>query len=205
MIDKHLYSIENQEYELCVIPIISNITEAHMLILTDYECEMYTNKISRSRKAEFVSARVLLFTMLGKNYEPVQYHQSGKPFMKSHKISISHTKQFVAAVVSKQFDVAIDIEMYRPTIQRIATRFMNTEELQQYTSIEDRTIVWSAKEVLYKMYNASADFALHYHIDRHVLEQTGKLTAHIHTQDVEKTIELSYFRTQEYCMVWGHN
>ncbi|HOS83641.1 MAG TPA: 4'-phosphopantetheinyl transferase superfamily protein [Bacteroidales bacterium] len=204
MIDSYVYSHESALYTLAVIPILSEITAAHLSVLSTHEMQNMHEITSPSRRAEFVTARVLLHTIMGHQYEPIQYEPSGKPFMTSHSVSISHTKQFVAAVVSKNISVAVDIEMYRPTIQRIASRFMNTQELQNFTTIEDQTLVWSAKEVLYKMYNASAEFAQDYTIQWKKLAQTGTIQTHIHTQTIEKTIELSYFRTLDYCLVWGH-
>lgn len=199
------YIEESPLYTLAVLPIVPELNNEHLFLLTTNEREHLNSMVSRTRQLEYVSVRVLLHSLLGNNYEPIQYLASGKPCMNSFHISISHTKQFVAVIVSKSHEAAIDIEMYRPKIQSIASRFMNDAELHACSTIEDATLVWSAKEVLYKMYNASAEFAEHYTVQCHTLQQKGTVQSNIHTKEVEKTIELSYFRTLDYCLVWGIN
>ena len=62
------------------------------------------------RKQEWLSVRALLFRLLGMHKE-VCYEPSGKPYLadNSYFISISHTKGYVAVILSEEKPVGIDI------------------------------------------------------------------------------------------------
>ncbi|HON52357.1 MAG TPA: 4'-phosphopantetheinyl transferase superfamily protein [Bacteroidales bacterium] len=205
MITNALYTVDSKEFTLSVVPLVTNVSQEHIAVLNILEIEQLQTIESSSRKAEFVTSRNVLHSILGPQYEPIQYAETGKPYMNSMNISISHTKQFVAVIVSKQYNVAVDIEMYRSKIHTIASRFMNTQEYSFYVSTEDRTVIWCAKEVLFKLYNASPNFKEHYSINICDLHDSGTLTATLQTPAIEKIIELSYFRTLQFCLVWAYN
>lgn len=75
-----------------------------------YDEELQAMK-SASRRMEYVAVRVLLKTLLGKEYSILHY-PSGKPFLENEtlRISISHTKGYVAVGVHARQEVGIDIE-----------------------------------------------------------------------------------------------
>lgn len=82
----------------------------------------------------------------------------GKPFIKEMKghVSISHTKQFVAVMVSKQRIPGIDIEIILPRIEKISERFLNEREKKWITDknhLEQLYVIWGAKESIYKIYS----------------------------------------------------
>ncbi len=97
------------------------------------------------------------------------YDDSGKPHLKDgKKISITHSNHFTGIIVSSDVEVGIDIEMQREKILRIAHKFTPIEE---YSTIANRdalirklTIVWGAKEALYKIY-AEPGLSFMHHID----------------------------------------
>lgn len=97
------------------------------------------------------------------------YDDSGKPHLKDgNKISITHSNHFTGIIVSSDVEVGIDIEMQREKILRIAHKFTPIEE---YSTIANRdalirklTIVWGAKEALYKIY-AEPGLSFMHHID----------------------------------------
>ena len=66
---------------------------------------------SERRKMEWLSVRVLLYSMLQEDKEIV-YSSEGKPFLSDHSfyISISHTKGYVAVGLHSLDPVGIDIE-----------------------------------------------------------------------------------------------
>ena len=66
------------------------------------------------RRLEWLSVRVLLFTLLGEEKE-IAYYPSGKPYLadKSASISISHTRGYVSVIIGEAGkEVGIDIEQY---------------------------------------------------------------------------------------------
>ncbi len=110
-------------------------------------------KIER-RKKEFVATRILLTETLGKKPEII-YLESGKPLLKNSRknISISHSSEFVVALVSEK-NIGIDVENTQRNIKKIANRFLCEEELNYIQNMVDpqtaTILYWSAKEAIFK-------------------------------------------------------
>ncbi len=123
---------------------------------------IYTNKNSQKRidgmkstihKKGFLSVRHLLAEL---NYtdDDLFYTDDGKPHLKDGKrISITHSYEFSAVIVSNTI-IGIDIEKNREKIKRIAPKFIGEEDkfLQKDKLIEQLTVIWGAKESLYKIH-----------------------------------------------------
>ena len=110
---------------------------------------------SESRKAEWLSIRLLLKELTGKEMV-VSYHDNGSPFLldSSLHISISHTKGFAAVILSPEKPVGIDIEYSSERVHRIKSRFLNEGELKllgNHLTTNYLLICWSAKETAFKM------------------------------------------------------
>ena len=109
------------------------------------------------RRLEWLSVRVLLFTLLGEEKE-VAYYPSGKPYLadKSASISISHTRGYVSVIIGEAGkEVGIDIEQYGERVHKVAHKYMRTDEpLSSYQGTDTWALLlhWSAKEVMFKMY-----------------------------------------------------
>ncbi|NLA24677.1 MAG: 4'-phosphopantetheinyl transferase superfamily protein [Bacteroidales bacterium] len=103
------------------------------------------------RKKEFAASRLSVMEA-GVNDE-ITCKKSGKPFTKSSFVGISHCDNYASAIVSKNNNVAIDIENFDERILRTAKRFLNqTEKEFCDNNIEKTTLIWSCKEVLFKLY-----------------------------------------------------
>lgn len=97
------------------------------------------------------------------------YDTFGKPHLKDgNHISITHSHNFTGIIVSSTNEVGIDIEMQREKILRIAHKFTPIEEYRTLANTEaiirKLTIVWGAKESLYKIY-AQPGLSFLHHID----------------------------------------
>ena len=78
-------------------------------------CEQELNRfVSERRKMEWLSVRVLLYSMLQEDKE-IGYSPEGKPYLTDHSffISISHTKGYVAAILASLGSVRTETEPYR--------------------------------------------------------------------------------------------
>ena len=85
------------------------------------------------------------------------YDEFGKPHLKNGKhISITHSFTFSGVIISDEVPVGIDIEMQRDKILKIAHKFTPFKEyktIANHTAMVSKlTIVWGAKESLYKIY-----------------------------------------------------
>ena len=115
-----------------------------------------------TRKMEWLSVRVLLYSMLQEDKEII-YSSEGKPSLGDHSffISISHTKGYVAVILSPIAPVGIDIEQYGHRVKRVYDRFIRPDEqVEPYWGDVTWSMLlhWSAKETIFKsMENADAD------------------------------------------------
>lgn len=95
-----------------------------------------------------------------------------KPYLENEQyhFSISHCGNFAAALVSNKSRVGVDIELVTPRILSIGHKFLSDAEkkflhnweLMSKVHLELTTILWSAKEAIYKWHSVgSLDFKTH--------------------------------------------
>ena len=110
------------------------------------------------RRQEFLAVRALASTM-GIKPEAIAYLSSGKPYLSDNSltISISHTKNYVAVLLSTHTLAGVDVEHRSERIRKIRHKFMHPEEencLKLITNPISETvgllIHWCAKESLFK-------------------------------------------------------
>ena len=108
---------------------------------------------SDARKLEKLAVYSLLFMMTGDTTLRISHNEAGKPSVNGWNISISHTKGYAAVILSKDKNVAIDIEHISPRVCKIADRFVRTDE--DASTLESLLLHWSAKETIYKYFSES--------------------------------------------------
>lgn len=125
------------------------------------------NMKSDLHRRGFMSVRHLL-ALEGYSDFDLFYDDHGKPHLKDGKyISITHSYEFAGIIISDR-EVGIDIEKQRQKIIRIAHKFTPIEEYRTLANddalIRKLTIVWCAKESLYKSFSEKG-LSLLRHID----------------------------------------
>jgi len=109
---------------------------------------------SELHQCGFLSVRHLLNKADYTDFD-LYYTDNGKPHLKDGKhISITHSFTFSAIIIS-DFEVGIDIEKNREKIKIIQHKFVNFEKgfiHEDDDYIEQLTVIWGAKESLYKIY-----------------------------------------------------
>jgi phosphopantetheinyl transferase len=124
------------------------------ITLTEYSLNRLQSMKSELHQRGFLSVRHLL-KKAGYTDNDLFYNGNGKPHLKDGKhISISHSYTFSTIIIS-DLEVGIDIEKNREKIKIIQNKFVNFErgfihENDDY--IEQLTVIWGAKESLYKIY-----------------------------------------------------
>lgn len=118
--------------------------------------ERFDSMKSQLHKRAFMSIRHLL-AEAGYTDQDLYYDEVGKPHLKDGThISITHSYNFTAIITSRTTEVGIDIEKQRDKILRIASKFTPLEEYRTLANddavVRKLTIVWGAKESLYKIY-----------------------------------------------------
>lgn len=71
----------------------------------------------------------------------------------NYYLSITHSFDYAAVLVSNTHQVAVDFEKYDPRIERVKFKFASDKELKFALDDKLLTILWSAKETLYKFYS----------------------------------------------------
>ena len=80
------------------------------------------------RQCERQAVLALLQMMLGVKTVVIEHKADGMPLLEGWHVSISHTKGFAAVLLSKRFNVGVDIEYNSIRVSKIATRFLSEDE-----------------------------------------------------------------------------
>ncbi|AFL80883.1 phosphopantetheinyl transferase [Aequorivita sublithincola DSM 14238] len=125
------------------------------ILLTENCNNRVNNMKSDLHRRGFMSIRHLM-ALEGFTDLDLYYDENGKPHLTGDKhISITHSFNFAAIIISDA-EVGIDIEMQRNKILRIAHKFTPIEEYRTMANddalMRKLTIVWCAKESLYKSF-----------------------------------------------------
>lgn len=128
------------------------------------ETRLHSMKSELHQKG-FLSIRHLL-KIAGYSDFDLIYDEYGKPHLNDGKfISITHSFTFTAIIISEDLPVGIDIEKQREKILKIAHKFTPIEEYNTIANVDAKisklTIVWGAKESLYKIYGKKKLLFLH--------------------------------------------
>jgi len=116
---------------------------------------------SESHQKGFLAVRMLLQHNEYDDFD-LYYDAFGKPhikpqgcFVKDIEISISHSNDFSAIVISQE-KVGLDLELIKDKTLRIAPRFMDVshlENLSKEEKIKKATVIWGIKESIFKIKN----------------------------------------------------
>tara|TARA_B110001450_G_scaffold119799_1_gene112907 strand:- start:481 stop:1107 length:627 start_codon:yes stop_codon:yes gene_type:complete len=143
---------------------ISKLQEG--IVLSENSTARLNSMKSQLHQRGFLSIRHLL-KEVGYTDADLIYDEFGKPHLKNGThISISHSFTFTAIIVSDELHVGIDIEKQREKILKIAHKFTPFEEYKTIANVDalisKLTIVWGAKESLYKIYGKKKLLFLHH-------------------------------------------
>ena len=152
-------------------------------ILTDKNQTRLDGMKSELHQRGFLSVRHLL-KEAGYSDKDLIYDAFGKPHLKDGKyISITHSFTFSGIIISENTPVGIDIEKQRDKITKIAHKFTPFEEYKTIANhdalVSKLTIVWGAKESLYKIYGKKKLLFLH-----HIYIEDFKFSDHKTTGEI---------------------
>lgn len=195
-INAYLWQVTESESEL-----------SEGIVLTPHCQKRMDGMKSELHRRAFLSIRHLM-AEAGYVDMDLSYDNAGKPHLKDgNKISITHSNHFTGIIVSSDKEVGIDIEMQREKILRIAHKFTPIEE---YSTIANRdalirklTIVWGAKEALYKIY-AEPGLSFIHHIDvKDFSFEDGRTTAGILYHGDESFYEIDFLEFEGFTCVYA--
>jgi len=159
------------------------------------------------RKFEFLSVRALL-AELTENKASIVYNKNNKPFLKdgSMFISISHSHQLTAILLSVNEKVGVDLEYMSSNIAAVALKFINVKEKiikDPINRLYHLYIHWCAKEALYKICDKEiTNIRKEISIEPFKVRDSGEITGNVHTNVINENFNMHYMKYDNYAIVW---
>lgn len=175
------------------------------MLLNDRSKNRIQSMKSELHQRGFLSVRHLL-KEAGYSDSDLFYNENGKPHLTNGKhISITHSFTFSAIAISSN-EVGIDIEKNREKIKIIQHKFVNFErgfihEDDDY--IQQLTVIWGAKESLYKIYPyGGLTFKNDIDIDSFQMA-SKKTTGIIKVKDWNKKYDIGFEQLENFTLVYA--
>ena len=143
------------------------------------KCASFKND---QRQKHFIAVRILCEILIGPS--KILYREGGKPSLldDGQHISISHSHDYVAVLISSSPQIGIDIQQIEDKILRIRNRFVNDDDklIIDFHNTEDLTLLWCVKESLYKINgDPTVFFNEHMRIDKLTSKLDSRIEASI--------------------------
>ncbi len=156
----------------------------------------------------FLSIRHLL-KEVGLTDKDLIYDEFGKPHLSNGRyISITHSNGFTGIIFSYENEVGIDIEMQREKVLKIAHKFTPIEEYKTIVNsealIRKLTIVWGAKESLYKIYGKKKLLFLHHIYVNDFKFDDKKTTGEIRFEGAENSFKIEFLEFEGFTCVFAY-
>lgn len=192
-----------------------HITEAESYFIPKlqfgaWEKQYFESIRSPVRRLSWLASRHLLKLLLGTDaFVELLFDAQGKPYLGNYdvKISLSHTDNYAAVIVSGQCEVGIDIEEQSRDISGLRHKFLSREENNQLTHVDLKLqlmLYWSAKEVLYKIYGKrKLDFKTDMFIKPFSISESGSMQGILLKHGRVAQYNLHYVVKPDYCIVIG--
>lgn len=180
-------------------------------------------KNQHKRSLHWLGSRVLLRTLLQTDkYINLKIDEHRKPYLANlpHHISISHSHDYAAVMVSLTGPVGVDIEEISPKIEKVACRFLLAEELAfiglnpdgspkhgadpgPKAKLNHLYACWSVKEAIYKWYGKGGlAFLGGIILEPFRLENEGQVTARVNLGGNWVRLDAWYQEFEGYMLAW---
>ena len=173
--------------------------------LTEH-CQNRVNSMkSEIHRRGFMSIRHLLAEAGYTDFD-LYYDEEGKPHLKDgNHISITHSFEFSGIIVSQK-PIGIDIEKQRDKILKIAPKFTPLEEYHTLANeeaiVRKLTIVWGAKEGIYKLVGIPGLLFLHHIYVEDFSFEDEELKARLNYQAEQTNFTLKYLEFEGFTCVY---
>lgn len=194
---------------LAVWKITESIDTLHEIIQTYVfekpELKKTSNEILIKQQ---LAVRILIFNFF--NQYNMFYDEKGKPFLDNgYHVSISHSNDYAVILLDKKNPCGVDIEKISSKVERIKHKFLSKKELdvvsKKNNDLELLTIMWCAKETLYKYYGKKEVI-----FDEHLFLQItdtnqSKFKGKISVGDFNRTLNLVVLKIEDFILVYTKN
>ena len=174
--------------------------------LDDREKAILSRLNKGKRTLHWLATRVLLRTMLDTSgFIDCPSDENGKPYLVNfpQRISLTHSFDYAAVMMSDNGEVGIDLELVKPKIVRIADKFMKAEELTAIgrDHIGKLYACWCAKEAVYKLQgNRGVSYKDNMTIKPFDFQDQGILFLELDAPHRKEQFKVYYEKFQEYML-----
>lgn len=196
----------DEDTEFALWKIEEQADELYNKLQLNSQEKAYVEQIGNGkRNLHWLGTRVLLRKMLNtEEYIDCRVDEHGKPYLFTlpYHISLSHSFDYAAVMISKKRPVGIDIEQIKQKVERIAHKFMRPVELgfiDQAHKIEQLYVCWCAKEAVYKCYGQKeVSFVDNISLKPFDFDRQGGVDARLHKGDVDLNYTVGYLQYEDY-------
>ena len=164
------------------------------------------------KRLQHLAGRYLL-TFLFNDFpnNEIEIADTRKPFLpnEQYHFSISHSGDYAAAIVSGDKRTGIDVEFISERLEKIKPKFLHADEVRfinaqlQSRQLTLLSILWSAKEAIYKWYGAGeVDFKEMMRTFPFSLQPEGEINAVFIKNNFQQKLLLHYKLMNELTLVW---
>ena len=170
------------------------------------EKKLFKLKKSNVLKEQFLAIRKIL--ALENSDYIITYDLDGKPSLnKEYNISISHSHEIAALVISNKRKIGLDVQLKERKILNIKHKFLNKSEILntgEDPSIDILTMMWTSKESIYKAIGLKGiSFSKNIKIDK--VTEKDKIGKGYYINGTEKVkFELKFFYLDEYIVCYAY-
>ncbi len=165
----------------------------------------------KSRQAHWLSYRIMIKQLMGDECVcNFHYDDHGKLQFSDldYSLSVTHSGLYSGVIISRNHYVGIDIEKLGNRINLLADKFLSKEELQSLPKEnKDRylTVLWSAKEALFKLYGKTkVQFDQNIILHKFKMQTKGSFKGEILIEDIHRiyNIEYTFSDDEDYILVY---
>ncbi len=179
------------------------------LQLDEQEQAYFESLGQHMRQLHWLATRVLLRTLLQtEHYIDCKADAHGKPYLVNfpHHISLSHSYDYAAVMISETRAVGIDIELIKPKIEALAPKFLTDTErsfIDPDHAVAHLYSCWAAKEAVYKLQGKSGiSFKEHIHLQPFAYAENGTLRALLQSKEDTATLDVAFERFGSYVLAY---
>jgi len=159
------------------------------------------------RQREWLASRILVYSLL-KHFTqqvlPLLCNEHGKPVFPENRyfVSITHSLELIAVLISDKHEVGIDVELVSPKALRVAHKFLTDAEREQTGDQIDKTcLYWSAKETLYKLYSRK-QLIFKENLLLVPSENNNILSGYVQTENLSKLYQIHFETLQHHILTY---
>ena len=173
--------------------------------LNNEEIKLFKLKKSNLLKEQFLATRKIL--ALENSDYIITYDLDGKPILNSEfNISISHSHEIAALVISNNLKFGIDVQFKESKILNIQNKFLNEFEKLNIVgdpSIDILTMIWTSKESIYKAIGLKGiSFSKNIQIEKFTVKDKIGIGYYINGAEKVK-FDLRFFYLDEYIICYA--